>query len=200
MAAVESHMGEPFIRSRFSEYTNRFIRLAARWEQENIGSTKTHYRSRSYQAGQLGSGITFSDDAAKAKEFSFNSGRIDGWRRTRSYAYWQEVSRDVLCALSARSDFFTFKDFNKSKSEFDLSYQVSRLRHGKDVPEGEIEAIFATIAASLQTYEQVIELLALLPPHHGGLMPLALGLFHPNRRIQDATLVIFDKLAVYQVS
>lgn len=93
MAAVESHMGESFIRSRFSEYTNRFIRLAARWEQENIGSTKTHYRSRSYQPGQLGSGITFSDDAAKAKEFNFNSGRIDGWRRTRSYAYWQEVSK-----------------------------------------------------------------------------------------------------------
>lgn len=98
------------------------------------------------------------------------------------------------------ADVLSGQDFGRNRSEFDLSYQLSRLRHGRDVPDGEIETIFATIAANLQTYEQVIELLALLPAHHGGLLPLALGLFHPNERIQDATLVILDKLKVYQVS
>jgi hypothetical protein len=83
------------IRARFSDYLLRFIRLASRYEEEVFASTSIGYPSISYSpanGGRLGSGAVFSDDASRQREMAANIGRIEGWRMTRSYQLWRQVS------------------------------------------------------------------------------------------------------------
>ncbi len=91
MNAIHSHYGESMIRARFADYVTRFVRLAARYEQDTLGSTKIDFPSKMFVEGQLGSGMTFSEDAVRAKEMALNGPRIEGWRRSRSYQYYKDV-------------------------------------------------------------------------------------------------------------
>lgn len=84
----------------------------------------------------------------------------------------------------------------------------------------EVVILFTTLAKSIKTYEQVTEvrfiyctegnptgndtylaskLLAQLPAHWGGLVPLAAGLFHGNPVTRDATLELLDTIQDYPV-
>lgn len=92
LRAIASHISEAAIRARFSEYVHRFIRLASRYEEENFGSTKIGFRSKKAKGQELGSGHTFANDSARRSELSSNAARIEGWRGTRSYEYWKQVS------------------------------------------------------------------------------------------------------------
>jgi len=56
-----------------------------------------------------------------------------------------------------------------------------------------------TFAENLQNYDQVVEMLALVPPHQGGLLPLSLGLLHPQEVIRDFTVDIFNELRQYPI-
>jgi len=42
-------------------------------------------------------------------------------------------------------------------------------------------------------------MLALVPPHQGGLLPLSLGLLHPQEIIRECTVDIFNELRQYHV-
>jgi hypothetical protein len=92
ISAISSHFPESLIRTRFTEYVIRFIRLASRYEEDALGTTKFGYPSSSFAEGpggyaQLGSGIVWVDDALGAKELTTNASRIEGWRRTLPYKY-----------------------------------------------------------------------------------------------------------------
>lgn len=92
ISAISSHFPEGLIRTRFTEYVIRFTRLASRYEEVVLGSTKFGYPSSSFADGpggiaQLGSGIVFGDEAWGAKELTVNASRIEGWRRTLPYQY-----------------------------------------------------------------------------------------------------------------
>lgn len=85
------------MRTRFTEYAIRFVRLASRYEEETLGSTSIGYPSTPFselpdRPPQLGSGIIFNDEAAGMKELMNNASRIDGWRKTNSYQYCVRVS------------------------------------------------------------------------------------------------------------
>lgn len=41
--------------------------------------------------GLLGFGLVFPDDATKQRELAANAGRIEGWRQSISYKYFQKV-------------------------------------------------------------------------------------------------------------
>ena len=92
LRAIASHNSEAAIRARFSEYVHRFVRLASRYEEENFGWTKIGFRSKKAKSQELGSGHTFANDGARRSELSSNAARIEGWRGTRSYEYWKQVS------------------------------------------------------------------------------------------------------------
>ncbi|KAG1753638.1 docking domain of Afi1 for Arf3 in vesicle trafficking-domain-containing protein [Suillus paluster] len=185
ISAITSHFGETLVRMRFTEYVARFVRLASRYEEVAAGSTKLGYASAPFADGSLGSGIVFPDEAAAFKELAMNSSRIEGWRRSKSYQY---------CV----------QDFRKSRATaaiqgFDLSHQLSRLRLMKNLPDVEVELIVRSITDNLRKYEQVIELLAYMPPHAGGLQPLSFCLFHQQDSIREATVDIFNELRQYPV-
>lgn len=74
----------------------RFIRLASRYEEDVIGMTTIGYPSTVFNEGpgessQLGSGMVFLDEPAGLREVTANASRIEGWRRTQTYHYFQEV-------------------------------------------------------------------------------------------------------------
>ena len=67
------------------------MRLAARYEEDTIGSTTIGYRSAAYSDSTLGSGMSFPDDVTYAREAAVNASRIEAWRRTESYKLYQSV-------------------------------------------------------------------------------------------------------------
>lgn len=96
MSAISLHFPEPLVRARFVDYVQRFIRLAARYEEDYLGKTNIGYPSTAFihlgdGTSQLGSGLVFTDEASAVRELAFNVTRIDGWRRTKMYEYFAEV-------------------------------------------------------------------------------------------------------------
>ncbi|KAI0346507.1 spindle pole body interacting protein [Trametopsis cervina] len=191
ISAISLHYGEAHVRARFTEYSTRFVRLAARYEEDvlglttNIGYPSAPYSESPGEEPKLGSGLAFTDEAAGVRELAANASRIEAWRRTESYTLWEE-------------------DFNKLRATnpiqgVDISHQLWRLRHSKHMPDGEAILIYRTLAENIQTYDQVTELLSLLPPHHYGLLPLSFGLFHQQEAVRDLTVEIFNELRSYAV-
>ena len=93
--------------------------------------------------------------------------------------------------------------------------------------DAEVELIMRTMVDAVQTYDQVVEvrpyrsccasvarplaistfdtlapqqLLALTPPHNGGLLPLSFGLFHQQEVVRDLTVDLFTQLRTFSVS
>ena len=71
-----------------------------------------------------------------------NGHRIDAWRKTNSYKL---LAKDWANAQK-------ISIFN-----FDLPHQIARFRYGKKMPDSEAEAIFLTLARTVRSYEQVVE-------------------------------------------
>lgn len=180
ISAITSHFGETLVRMRFTEYVVRFVRLAARYEELAVGSTKLGCASAPFLDGSLGSGIVFPDEAVAFKELTANASRIEGWRRTKSYQYYVQDFKRYRATAAIQG--------------FDLSHQLLRLRLVKNLPDAEVELIVRSIADNLRTYEQIVELLAFMPPHTGGLQPLSFCLFHHQESIREATVDIFNEL------
>jgi hypothetical protein len=190
ISSISYHFSEGHIRTRFTEYAVQFTRLASRYEEDAYGSTKFGYPSSSFSETpgglvQLGSGMIFIDETLGVKELAANASRIEGWRRTIPYKY-------------------LLADFKKARAMqaiqgFDVLHQLSRLRHAKNVPDAEVELIMRKIADSVQSYEQVVELLAYMTPSGGGLLPLSFGLFHQQEPVRESTVDIFNELRAYPI-
>lgn len=90
---VASGCSETAVRARFAEYIHRFVRLAARYEEDTVGHTMIGYASKRAEGQELGSGYDFANDTNKAREFALYGSRIEAWQKSRSYQYWKEVSR-----------------------------------------------------------------------------------------------------------
>lgn len=81
-----------------TDYSIRFVRLAARYEEDFLGDTSIghptapfEFPTAEYTHGRLGSGIVFTDEAAGSRELLGNASRIEGWRHTKSYEYFKNV-------------------------------------------------------------------------------------------------------------
>ncbi|KAG8987929.1 hypothetical protein FRB90_003066 [Tulasnella sp. 427] len=192
---VSQHYGETMIRARVAEYVSRFVRIAAAYEDSVLGSTSIGFPMQSFSetgvstsmvgmgipqglGGSLGSGMVFMDDATRAREMTSNASRIEGWRGTKSYEYWQQDFQNWLEARPVKG--------------FDMQHQIGRLRYGKNMLDGEVELIVRSLHACVRTYDQIVELLSHLPPQHGGLIPITFGLFHTNRSIRENTVDLLD--------
>ncbi|EIN08406.1 mesa protein [Punctularia strigosozonata HHB-11173 SS5] len=197
ISAINYHFGENLVRARFAEYASRFVRLAARYEEECYGSTEIGYRSSFFSMSglntgpQLGSGMAFLDDAGGARELAANASRIEAWRRTKVYQYYEQDFKKAM--------------ITNALQRFDLTHQLWRLRHGRNMPDPEVELILRTIADNIRTYESAVEasishyLLSYIPPYTGGLAPLSFALFHPQESVRRLAVEIFNELRQYPV-
>ncbi|SJX63499.1 uncharacterized protein SRS1_14255 [Sporisorium reilianum f. sp. reilianum] len=184
--AIGAHYGERFIRSRVQEYVFLFVQRVARHEEHFYGRTSLAPTCQPYLNGQLGSGPVYVDRDAEMREIASNQMRIDGFRDTIAYR--------LLVHELQRYDGYT-----QAVRGFDLGHQIGRLRRARRLHVGEADLIFATIARSVLTHDQIVEVLALLPPHTGGLLPLALGLFHPSHAARDAVVDFLLRLCRHPV-
>ncbi|PPQ80048.1 hypothetical protein CVT24_006514 [Panaeolus cyanescens] len=188
-AAIDDHFGESLVRMRFTEYVLRFIRLASRYEEEQTGQTSFGFTSASFteipgKAPKLGSGITFSDEAACYRELAANAHRIEAWQKTNSYAY--------LVVDHAKHH------ANSAIKGVDVLHQLFRLRNTKTMPDAEASAIMRALSEGVKTYDQVVELLASLP-YGGGLLYLGFALFHQQEMVREHTVSLFNQLRHYPV-
>jgi len=169
----------------------RFVRLASRYEEETTGTTKIAYPTLYFiEAGQdhsvqLGSGMFFNDEASCLRELNVNANRIQAWRTTNSY-------RHCVTDFSRQQASCAIKDL-------DVLYQVLRLKNSRNLPDAEVSAITRALADNVKTYEQVVEFLAYLVPHGGGLVHLGFCLFHQRESVREATMELFNQLRTYPV-
>ncbi|CAO3596016.1 unnamed protein product [Absidia cylindrospora] len=130
--------------------------------------------------GLLGSGLVFADDASKQRELAANASRIEGWRQSLSYKYFQR-------------DFQTWRQGSGLRN-LDVYRQLAKLKQLRNLPDNEVIAIYEAFLNNIVTDRQIIEFLSHLPQHHGGLGPLATGLFHSSNIVRQYTVELFQRL------
>lgn len=158
IAAIQSHFGEAVIRARFIDYMRRFVRLASRYEEETYGTTSIDYPTLSFIPGRLGSGLVFYTNNAEEikREIQGNAGRIEGWRRTKSYdAYKRHWIQSQVSQSQQNSA--TPSPLVRAIKSVDLHHQIARLRNSKKMSSEEVEHICRMLRDNVKTDEQVIE-------------------------------------------
>lgn len=145
MNAIQSHYGETAIRAKFQDYVARFVRLAALYEEDVYQQTKIGWEidSSSDPTGLLGQGSVFPDEATRQRELSSNASRIEGWRQTISYRYYQK-------------DFTIWKQNSRLKN-LDVYRQICKLKILRDIPDAEIIAILDAFRKTLISDQHIIE-------------------------------------------
>ncbi|KAJ1600348.1 hypothetical protein NDA14_006775 [Ustilago hordei] len=179
--AIAAHFGERFIRSRVQEYVSLFVQRVARHEEHFYGRTSLAPTCQPFLNGQLGSGPVYVDRDAEMREIISNQMRIEGFRSTIAYHLLAEELQK-------------YGGYTQAIRNFDVAHQIGRLRRARKLLPRESDLIFEMIAKSVVTHDQIMEVLALLPPHTGGLLPLALGLFHPSQAARDSVVDFFLRL------
>lgn len=155
LSAIHAHFGESVIRARFIEYMRRFLRLASRYEEDTLGHSSIDFPTRPYDAvnRRLGSGMIFPNLSQEEvrREIAYNSGRIEGFRRTMAYEDYKSswMTRDQYVTADSRTAAVL--------KNVDLLHQLGRLRNAKKMPTDEVEAILRTLLGVVQTGEGLIE-------------------------------------------
>lgn len=215
----------------------RFIRLASRYEEDVLGMTTIGYPSTVFSEGpgdssQLGSGMVFLDEAAGAREVTANASRIEGWRRTQTYHYFQEVRRRSTVKFSpyTRAKFvmggltgFPKRSGNERHPRFRFAPPTTPTaacqtdagwggggdytddgREYSDVRPSRGGALGFLIPYNMNSppnpVHPSVQLLAVLPPHVGGLLPLSFGLLHQQEVIRELTVDLFTHIRMFPVS
>ena len=93
-------LSELQLRARATEYVQRFVQLATRYEEDSFGASALGYPSLSFSEvqGSMGSGAVVEDP----KEMAMSTGRIDGWRRSVSYEMCKAVGHPFPLFVSFR--------------------------------------------------------------------------------------------------
>lgn len=100
LKSIAARHGERVIRAKWRDWVVKFTRVAAAFEESvygasalYIGGDEAAEASRSMANGILsGHGYVWPDDLSKQKELAGNVTRIEGWRNTRSYYSFIQVS------------------------------------------------------------------------------------------------------------
>ena len=92
---IAARHGERVIRAKWRDWVVKFTRVAAQFEESVYGASALYIGSEDDEMtlpGASGHGYVWPDDIAKNKELAGNVTRIEGWRNTRSYYSFIQVS------------------------------------------------------------------------------------------------------------
>ena len=93
--SIASRHGEAVIRAKWRDWVVRFTRIAAAFEESVFGASALYIGGEEADAGHAGvagHGYVWADDAARHRELAGAVHRIEGWRNTRSYYSYIQVS------------------------------------------------------------------------------------------------------------
>ncbi|KYR01730.1 hypothetical protein DLAC_01741 [Tieghemostelium lacteum] len=126
----------------------------------------------------------FLDDQSRQLALDANRQRIDLWTKTKTF-----------------TTYLSDKDNTKRTSairDHSIPRSIRKLRKKKHVSEKEVLKIFDSFLNSIKTEEQVTEFLSYLPKSHGGLFPVAVGLFHTSKDVRNSTCELLRRLDKFQ--
>lgn len=96
LRSIASRAGERVIRAKWRDWVVKFTRIAAAFEESVYGASALYIGSDEQETSTAGvgggHGYVWCDEASKAKELAGNVTRIEGWRNTRSYYSFIQVS------------------------------------------------------------------------------------------------------------
>lgn len=224
MRSIAARHGESAIRSKFAAYTTKFTRIAAAFEESVYGasalyvmslggdaeldisspatgrardSKKEPCTSQEAMAGLKGHGYVWPNDEMKHRELAASVSRIEGWRNTRSY---KTFISDLASSRSGAALSPTSPSRAKGKlprPNIDLHHALSRLRTLRLSP-AEAGAIYLVLSSFCTDYESILELLELTPLSEAGLFYITLGLFHEERIVREAVVVLLARIRSHE--
>lgn len=96
LRSIASRAGERVVRAKWRDWVVKFTRIAAAFEESVYGASALYIGSDEQETSTAGvgggHGYVWCDEASKAKELAGNVTRIEGWRNTRSYYSFIQVS------------------------------------------------------------------------------------------------------------
>jgi hypothetical protein len=96
LRSIAARHGEAVIRAKWRDWVEKFTRIAAAFEETVYGASALYIGVEKAEPGNesvSGHGYVWSDEAAKLRELAGGVMRIEGWRITRSYYSFKQVSK-----------------------------------------------------------------------------------------------------------
>lgn len=107
LQAIAARYGEGAIRAKWRDWVVKFTRVAAAFEESVYGASALYIggeEADSGVAGVSGHGYVWPDDASKQRELAGGVSRIEGWRNTRSYYSFIQVSPSQQASIVQQAD------------------------------------------------------------------------------------------------
>ncbi|KAJ6260916.1 LOW QUALITY PROTEIN: hypothetical protein Dda_3577 [Drechslerella dactyloides] len=181
MHCIHSRFGEWAVRARWRDWVIRFTRVATAFEESVYGASALWIGHEENHVIR-GHGYVWADDALKVRELTANAARIEGWRGTRSYLTLVQESARLYQA--------------KPIKIVDLHHQIDRLRVLR-LSHEESEKIYMVLKHYVDDYEEINQLLCVIPETQNGIFPIAFGLFHPNQKVRFAVVELLEKISTH---
>lgn len=108
MKSISMRLGERAIRAKWRDWVVKFTRLAAAFEESVYGASALYIGSDELEnvpPGVHGHGYVWADELSKQRELAGNVTRIEGWRVTRSYYSYIQVSKPYSHTIPFRSHY-----------------------------------------------------------------------------------------------
>ncbi|KAK6355303.1 hypothetical protein TWF696_004413 [Orbilia brochopaga] len=178
---ISSRFGEWAVRARWRDWVIRFTRVATAFEESVYGASALWIGHEENHVIR-GHGYVWADEALKVRELTANAARIEGWRGTRSYLTLVQESARLYQA--------------KPIKIVDLHHQIDRLRVLR-LSHEESEKIYMVLKHYVDDYEEINQLLCVIPETQNGIFPIAFGLFHPNQKVRFAVVELLEKISTH---
>ncbi|KAF3937249.1 hypothetical protein ABW19_dt0210386 [Dactylella cylindrospora] len=175
---IASRFGEWAVRARWRDWVIRFTRMATAFEEAVYGASALWIGHEENHVIR-GHGYVWADEALKLRDLTANAARIEGWRGTRSYLTLVQESAQLYQA--------------KPIKIVDLHHQVDRLRVLR-LSHDDTERIYMVLKDYVYDYEEINQLLCVIPETQNGIFPVAFGLFHPSQKVRFAVVELLERI------
>ncbi|POS86228.1 spindle pole body interacting protein, partial [Erysiphe pulchra] len=184
--SIVARHGEAVIRAKWHDWVRKFSRVAAAFEETVYGASSLCINvdvSEGLSELISGHGYVWPDETSKMKELAAGIYRIEGWRNTRSY-------------VSFKNDLARVYSHRPVKT-LDLNYLHDRLRMTKLSTKSSRE-IYMTLAKHTNSYDEICQLLTVVPENHAGLFYVALGLFHKDKDVRYKIVELLTRIGEHE--
>lgn len=211
LKSIAARHGERVIRAKWRDWVVRFTRIASAFEEAVYGASALYIGSDDVESGAgtgsvaPGHGYVWVDEPTKLRELAGNVTRIEGWRNTRSYYSFIQVSSPSpfhTKLLSTRlpnkgpQDLAQLYTVRPLKG-LDLHHMHDRLRTQR-LTAAQSREIYLSFARHVHSYDEICLLLSVAPESHAGLFYIALGLFHKDREVRLRTAELMERIAAHE--
>ncbi|KAG4302517.1 hypothetical protein PCK1_001244 [Pneumocystis canis] len=162
---ISCKYGEYSVRSRWRNWVLRFTKMACTYETLVYGSSQlSNTNAKDFIIP--GTGWVWEDEKQKMRDLYLNMPRFEG------------ISLNNI----------------PIEKKFCLQHQLNRLKILRNISYEDAETIYITLNNNVHTADELNQLLCYLPQSQNGLAPIAIGLFHPNPKVQFAVAELLERL------